>query len=125
MAWIALLLCAGVPHGPRVLVDRVDVIELNHLQCPTTGRVTLVQVIYWRWCEADCQHHVVAWRMDRPARLRREGREWIETWTDAGVSREVRAPYWRETWTFEDPELVDRESFSKDARRGLRKHREP
>ena len=123
MTWLGgLLLLAVLPHEPPRVVDRVDVIEVNHTQCPQTGREVLCQVIYWRWHPADCTHHVAAWRMvsARPARFSRDGREWIETREDGPIRREIRAPFLRETWTFEDPEIADRVHVSADMRRGLR-----
>jgi hypothetical protein len=45
---LALLLLAALPHEPSTIQDRVDLIELNHVHCPQTGRETLTQVIYWR-----------------------------------------------------------------------------
>ena len=122
MTWLGwLLLLAALPHEPPRVVDRVDVVEVNHTQCPQTGREVLCQVIYWRWHPADCTHHVAAWRMAKPSdRFRRDGREWIEAREDGPIRREIRAVQFRETWTFEDPELLDREAFSKDLRRGLR-----
>jgi hypothetical protein len=118
---LALLLLATLPHSPATLTDRVDRIELNHVQCPQTGRETLTQVIYWRWHECDQTHHVTAWRMvdRRPSLLRRDGREWVETWEDGPVRREIRAAQFRETWTLHDPEVEDRATVSPEMRRGL------
>jgi hypothetical protein len=119
---LALILLATLPHAPDTLTDRVDCIELNHVQCEWTGAVKLNQVIYWRWNAEHSRYNVTAWRMvdKRPSLIRRHGRGWIETREDGVIRREVHAEQFRETWTFEDPEIADRQCVSLEMRRGLK-----
>jgi hypothetical protein len=120
---LAILLLAILPHEPDTLVERVDVIELNHVYCPLTGRETLAQIIYWRWHDEHSTHHVAAWRLlQRMARVRRHDSEWIETREDGEVRREIHAKQFRETWSLHDPELFDRVALPIELRRGLRTH---
>lgn len=117
-----LFLLLILPHEPTTIRERVDMLELNHVQCPQTGRETLTQLIYWRWDSTACRYHVTAWRMFRNGdRFGRDGREWVDAREDGPVRRIVTAPFLRETWTFHDPEIEDRSLVPADARRGLRK----
>lgn len=119
---LPLILLAILPHAPEVVTDHVDRIELNHVQCEWTGEPKLHQVIYWTWCAEHSRYNVAAWRMvdKRPSLIRRHGRGWVETREDGPIRREIHAEQFRETWTFTDPEIEDRERVSPDMRRGLR-----
>jgi hypothetical protein len=118
---LLLLLLSILPHEPDTLVDRVEILELSHVHCPLTGREPLTQMIYWRWHEEQSTHRVAAWRLVQGfARIRRRDGEWIETREDGQVRREIHARQFRETWTFEDPELLDRRFVSQEMRRGLK-----
>jgi len=121
-ATLALLAFAVLPHAPRVIVDRVDRIDLNHVQCPLTGAETIYQVIYWRWDSARSCYVVGAWRLaDQPsARFKRVNRGWVETREDGPVRREIHAEQLRETRTFVDPEFEDRAVLPAAMRHGLR-----
>lgn len=121
MALLALLLLSILPRDPDTLVDRVEIIELNHVHCQQTGRETLSQVLYWRWHVEQSTHRVAAWRMATGvSRVRRHGDGWIETREDGSIRREIHARQFRETWSFEDPELADRRLLPVEMRRGLR-----
>jgi len=118
---LLLLLLSILPHEPDTLVDRVEIIELNHVHCPQTGRETLVQMIYWRWHKEQSTHRVAAWRIVQGvARIRRIDGEWIETREEGYYRREIHARQFRETWSFEDPELLDRRLLPVELRQGLR-----
>jgi hypothetical protein len=119
---LTLLLLSTLPHAPDTLTDRVDRIELNHVQCDQTGEPKLHQVIYWRWNAEHSRYNVTAWRMvdKRPSLIRRHGRGWIETREDGVIRREIHAEQFVETWTFDDPEITDRDQVSPEMRRGLR-----
>lgn len=120
---LVLILLGILPHSPDVVFDRVDRIELNNVQCEWTGDVKLRQVIYWRWNSEHSRFNVTAWRMvdsKRPAIFRRDGRTWVETREDGLFRREIHAEQFRETWTFHDPEVADREQVGTEQRRGLR-----
>lgn len=110
-----------VPQSPLVC-DRVDVLELNRVY-DDEGRPVLTQMIFWDWHERDARLHVVAWRLWKdesplPTRDWSCG-EFVLLWNDGELLREVRAAAWRESWTQFDPELHDRNVFSKENRRGL------
>lgn len=107
---------------PAPLVTHVTCLELNHVQCPQTGRHVFSQLVLWGWDKQRKTHHVVAWRMvdqARPALIRREGREWVDRTRDGPHVREARAIWFHESWTFHDVELDDRERLPQDQRRGL------
>lgn len=67
--------------------------------------------------------HVVAWRMlktddQRPIRDYRTG-QWVTTWFDDCVLRQVTARHAFDSWTFHDPELQERSELSANMRRDL------
>lgn len=122
--WAVLLL--GIMPGRDVLVDRVDVIELNHFH---DGDCKLVfdQVIFWDFCYV--RHHYVVrdWRLVKaPEHIPLpdyDGDRWWMEWHDAKDlyrRRRVEAQCFRETWTQQDPELADRENVPAHVRRGLK-----
>ena len=123
--WILVIgtLLAGAapvtPEAPRVVRQRVDLIELNHF-VDEEGREVFRQVIFYDWSKPDNQYHVRAWRLiKKPSQLPQ--RHWDPksyrcTWNDEGLLRQVWAPCMRETWTQRDPERVNRELLPEDQR---------
>lgn len=107
-----------------VVRDEVDLVEFNHLY-DEHGKRMLDQLIYYDWCPVACRYQVVAWRLVKnPAQVpRRDWRsgEFHATWHDGDVLRQVRAKSMRETWTQQDPELVEREFLPKERRRDLKR----
>lgn len=113
-----------------VIVDRVDLIEINHYH--NNGRSVLDQVIYWDWDFKTNRFQVVAWRMFKqpeqyPIRNWRINR-YVSIFTDPGPSsfgektnRKIIAFQFRETWTEYDPEVFERDFLERDFRRGLGK----
>lgn len=130
---LALLLLAIVPAGD-VVVDRVDLVELNHCY-DDEGRHVFDQVIWYDWSPTAERHQVVAWRLVKsPEQLPQ--RRWLlspgplspgsspsytATWQDGDVLRRVAAAAYRETWTQFDPELAEREHLPQQWRKGLRR----
>lgn len=118
---LALLLVSAVPM-PAKTVDSFSLVEVNHLY-DTRGRLIFDQVVYYHWSQADQRFQVGAWRIVKsqwhlPRKRTSDGR-YIATWIDNGVLRRVVADNMRETWTKDDPEVVEREFLSPEFRRGL------
>lgn len=127
MLWLILFL-------PHVVLDRVDVVELNHVICPTNGNEQGVYWIWWKWQTVNgyADYYVVDWRRqvevprrdsDRkywdqvPSRDQRGipssdiaipgdgAQEWYDTKTK--THRRVESFIFKETWTFYDLEERD------------------
>ncbi len=99
--------------------ERVDLIEVNHFH-DDQGRLVFEQVIFYEWSAEKSRHQVQAWRLlknpsQRPKRDFATG-EYVATWFDGDIFREVRAPAARESWTQYDPELIEREHLPKEKR---------
>ena len=98
-------------------LDRVDVIERNHVH-DADGKRTFTQLILWRVCPGDDRERVVAWRMEHCERsIWRHSGEWRILWEPG---REVSGTSFRESFTPFDPELDDRKKWPSELRRGLR-----
>jgi hypothetical protein len=114
----------GSNPAEYILVDRVDLIELNHYY-DEHGRHVFDQTIYYDWCPIQGRYNVRTWRLVKtpsqlPWRDAHSGR-YTAIWHDGGVVRKVTADFMRETWTQYDPELVEQEYLPKDMRRDLSK----
>jgi hypothetical protein len=119
---VYLLLAVGsspLEANPR---DQVDVIEINHFH-DEQGRLVFEQLIFYEWSEKSARFQVRAWRLiksdsQRP-RFDFNTREYVTTWYDGDLIREVRAPNLVETWTQHDPEVVERNYLAKEKRKEL------
>ena len=124
--------CCWIPSAPSTalgsdppedaLVERVDLIELNH-NYDEAGRFQFNQIIYYKWSLDHCRYNVCAWRL-----LKHDGqipvRNWCcggydSVWHDGDVLRVVAAEHFRETWTQFDPEMKERRYLPKDKRPDL------
>jgi hypothetical protein len=117
----ALAALAVIPRAP-IVEDRCDVVEVNHFY-DADGRLVFDQVIFWDWCDGAERHQVRAWRLLKscsqwPARDWARG-GYLAVWIDGERLRVVRGTSLRETWTQYDPELLERQVLSIDARRDL------
>jgi hypothetical protein len=115
--WLAL----GIVPQSTAVVDRVDVIEVNHFY-DDQGRLVFHQVVFYDWCDFAERHQVRAWRLLKsasqfPVRDRRGG--YVATWIDGDRLRQVWGGAFRETWTQYDPELVERQALPRECRREL------
>lgn len=121
---ITLLVAAILSASPTTIhiPDTVDLIEVNHYH-DQSGRLIINQVIYYDWDPATERHHVVAWRLLRcSGQLPRKDWQrglYVTRWRDMDVWREVTARQVRETWTQEDPEVVERGLLPVEMRREL------
>jgi hypothetical protein len=119
---LAILLLSIVPRDD-VARESVDLIELNHF-FDEHGRLVFDQVIFYDWSEADARYQCRAWRLVKnPAQL--PERDWasgnyVAKWQDGEQSRHIISRAIRETWTQEDPELIEREYLPKERRKELR-----
>ena len=112
MNGLMLLLFSIVPHGEPIHREDVDLIERSAVY-DDCGKLVLEQVIAWRW--VDNHHEVIGWRL-------MTDKQWQPpsvTWWEGEKRFVVTAKYWRESWEQFDPELVERERFPKELRRGL------
>lgn len=119
---LALLLLSVVPQPGGALVDRVDLIELNHYY-DEQGRHVFDQLIFYDWSGRHSRFMVRDWRLVKsirqlPSRDFPSG-GWVAVWQDGDVLRRVWANSYRETLTQYDPELEEREYLHKDDRRKL------
>lgn len=125
MSWVLLILTILPQVEP--VVDRCDVIEVNHFY-DWEGRLVFDQLIFWEWNPLWCRDDVLDWRLlnkcpgGLPESDHRHG-GWTSTFYDeqAGIIRTVRAKSVRETWTQEDPEAIERQICPASQRRGLTK----
>lgn len=114
----------GLTPRDELVTDHADVIEVNHFY-DERGKLVFDQIIFWRWCDVRCEHHVMAWRFlkkkEQFPRHDRSRRRYIAIWHDSGTLRRVRAPSLLETWTQFDPEVHDRQFVPQSRRVGLGK----
>lgn len=118
----AILLALAILPAPDPIVDRVDLVEVNHFY-DERGKLVFNQLLFYDWRPFQSEYEVRAWRLlkgrdQRPERDHRSG-EWVTIFHDGGIFREVRAAAIRETWTQHDPELTERDNLPKEKRRGL------
>ena len=117
MFLVALIFCGLVPE--RETIYRVAAIELNHVVSivETPGglplaQVNLRQLIFWE-LDSDGELRVRDWRrLDLAAHPIYDHRRglWRCSWVDRGWhSRHVEAPAFVETYSTDDPELLDRQ----------------
>lgn len=115
----------GLTPRDEPITDHADVIEVNHFY-DERGKLVFDQIIFWRWCDVRCEHHVMAWRfLKKKEQIPRRDlyrRGFVTVWHDSGTLRRVRSPSLLETWTQFDPEVHDRQFLPQDRRRGLGKH---
>ena len=107
----------------HVVLDRVDVIEINHF-FDEHGKLVFDQLLFYDWSASQSRYHVRAWRLLKsPAQIPQ--RDWqrgdyVSRWFDGDSLREIRATTVRESWTQYDPELTEREHLPKERRKELR-----
>lgn len=131
---IIFLLCFLIPDvkpasGKKTIVDKVDVIELNH-RYDDEERHCYDQYIMWEWSPDYKRYHVVAWTLDeqKSNNLRKVTKDhntgkYVLTYVDSqtGLSRKIYAPIYKETSSSSDPERENKEIFPEKYRRGLSK----
>lgn len=130
-AFVLASLCVIGSSGDRsgVAKDRVDVMEINHFYEYENGVKRLVQIIFFDK-DSQGEHRVRFWRLlktdddknllpgQRPV-YDYARQEWMFLFHTGDTLREVRAPYFRESWTQYDIELIDRDYLPKEQRKGL------
>lgn len=126
IGWLlpALMLVVCDTRTPWSLDDEVDLIELNHFH-DDLGRHVYDQVIFYEWAADVREFHVRAWclvDMKDPGQERpwysEQTQQWIIRWLDKDhrVLREVTSLHYRETWTQEDPERVNKKKLDERLR---------
>ncbi len=115
---LAWMLLAVIPMDAVVLREEVACVEKNRFY-DDSGRLVFVQWIFYEEVPSGCLS-IVAWRLDK-GEFSFQERPPVLTFSDADTMRQVRAAYWRESWTQTDPELEARERLPSERRRGLRK----
>jgi hypothetical protein len=123
MASTLTLILAAFASSPvdPVVIDRVDLIEINHYY--DDGRHVLDQSIFYDWNSYDKRFQIRDWRplkgVAQVPHFDWQRAEYVARWWDGGVMREVRAKNFRETWTRHDPEFVERNFLPKKSRKLL------
>jgi hypothetical protein len=118
---VAAVLVALTPHdGPTVTTT--DIVEVNHYH-DDEGRKVFDQIIWWEWLGGA--KVVRDWRLLKsPHQIPQQRNGWYEsTWWDGETLRRVRAKAYKETWTYHDPEVANREFWPKEKRTNLTKGR--
>lgn len=120
---LCLLTVMSLSPDTPVSAETADLIELNHCY-NEDGQLVFDQLIFWEWNEDESCYNVAAYRVLRAEtnalRFDWNQKEYVASWCDHGLLREIRAPHYRQTWTQYDPELEDRRRFPQEARKGLR-----
>lgn len=113
---VCLIVLLHVQRDREVLDARVDLIEVNTV---AVQNHTFTQVIFWE--HSNGRLHVVAWRMLNLIRMfpHREGPDWVLTWLDRGVYRQVRAAGHIRTIANFDIELDERQVLPVHKRKGF------
>ena len=122
LSTILSLACCGAAPATSEVVDRVDLIEVNHLY-DQHGRHVIDQLIFYDWDSATRRFQVRAWRLlkseeQRPRKSWPKG-DYVTTWRDQNIVRRVHAVQTRETWTTHDPEVREREIYPMEQRLDL------
>lgn len=113
MIWFLIIL-------PYPVLDRVDIVELNHVICPVNGNEQGVYWIWWRWQIVDGvgDYYVADWRRMADSPRPKDGVQ--EFWdSKARVKWRVESKVFCETWTFYDRESEDRKRLPESKRRKL------
>ncbi len=120
-----LVLFTSGSSGAKPLSERVDLIELNHC-LDDLGRHTFDQVIFYKWSPDYRRYHVVAWCLVEndlsrlPTRVAGTN-DVVVNWydRDAHSQRQVRSSLYRETWSQNDPERLNRKLLDEKYRTSL------
>ncbi len=112
-ALLSILFALSVPQCDRV--DSCDIVEINSIIDGSNGRAKFQQVIFWEFNERDFvrRQFVVGWRNCNSCDVylhRFAPGAWVE-WTESEQRRGVYAPFVVESLTWNDPELLDRDSL--------------
>lgn len=120
--WAGMVLGGPGWGGSNVASQRVDLIELNHF-IDKDGREIFRQVLFYDWSVTHRRYVVRAWRLVKDESLLPR-RRWDPgvyecLWHDDGLLRRITAPVFRETWSQQDPERVNRQLLAEEARNPL------
>lgn len=121
MMLLCLALMAACPNE-TALVDRVDLIEINHFY-DSQGHHVFDQVIFYDWSQADSRFQVRAWRLlksnQQLPRMNWQSGRYEVNWRDMNHFRRITANQRHETFTQYDPEILERNMFPTEHRREL------
>jgi hypothetical protein len=121
-----LLALTGGAGGPESkIVQKVDLIELNHCY-DDLGRHCYDQVVFYEWSPDYRRYHVVAWclvdnGLSRMPSLDRAKNQYVVRWHDRESSRnrEIWSSLYRETWSNSDPERANKKLMDEKYRVAL------
>jgi hypothetical protein len=129
LLWVVSLLSAftaDVRHS-QSLVERADLIELNHFY-DDLGRHVYDQVIFYEWAPDSKAFQVRAWCLVdpkdcpncRPWRTHHDD-VWHVRWFDKDnrMVRQIDSDHFRETWTQVDPERANKKKLDEKLRTAL------
>lgn len=123
---LLLSLLTMLDRSPKTLPrqqEKCSIIELNH-RFDDAGRHCYDQYIFWEWHPSLGRHVALGFALESDKlRLKRLGNacdlEWIVSTEKGYVTRNIKAPVFRETWTDYDPERQDKDTYPESKRRKM------
>lgn len=122
---MVLAFASGDVKDRNCLVQKVDLIELNH-RYDDQGRHCYDQVIFYEWSPDYRRYHVVAWclvdnGLSRLPAFDHHKERYVVSWfdRDSGRQRTIWAPIYRETWSDWDPERANKQLMDEKYRVSL------
>lgn len=120
MVALLLTLSLTMTHPLHAEVH-ADMIEVNHHLGPIRGEVLFTQVILWERLPYNGKYRVVAWKMLEDSQVTFVGGMYRVTVPDGLRTVDVRSRMFRESWSQEDPEAIDKKKWGDRSRLGLPK----
>lgn len=107
-----------------IIEDKVDCIEINHILNQKTGEYGQSYLLFWETEKKTGKPKIVAWRRYEPKNIpmkNHRGYDYLfHDPKDAGKLRRIFSQRLMETWTTEDPEIINRRyDFPESTRRGF------
>jgi len=112
---MCIMLAIALSSAPQHA--HVDRIEFNHYSS-ASGDHVFDQLIFYSWSAQRKRFDVRDWRTCKDDSMlpRRTRDGWKVIFYDGDIPREVTTKSLRETWTFRDPELLERDKLAIDQR---------
>lgn len=115
---LLLALTGHIDHAP-IRESRVDWLELNHYY-DSRGCLNFSQFIGWDFCDLSCGFHAQWWIIpQRDVYPVRTPHGWEVVVTKCDKVYRLAAGSFSETWTQWDREVLDRDAFPVEWRKGL------
>lgn len=122
MATLTTMVSVIASDLSRRAVEHVDCVEVNHFH-DINGHQCYTQLIAWEWNEEESTHHVCSWKIIEANETlpTKQNSKWIARYHDRTehLDRVLVTSYVKETWTQNDPERDDKETWPEAMRRRL------